>query len=170
MSEIVNRVANSKLQTIDLEYLYVQGIRTQIDISQWLFQGLLLKEKDFRADLQSHDWNQYTNHLVAIHCSTDAIIPSWAYMLVSIYLHGIAKKVVKGSLADLNLVLYTEKIMQLDVSSYQNIPVIVKGCANKPVPETAYLLLIDKLQVVAKSIMYGEACSSVPLFKKKKEV
>jgi hypothetical protein len=166
MSEIINRVANSKLKTIDLEDLYVEGARTQIDISQWLFEGFLLREKDFRAALNTHNWNQYKNHLIALHCSTDAIVPSWAFMLVSIHLQRVAKKVIKGNITDLNLVLYTENIMQLDLSSYEDLPVIVKGCAHKPVPESAYLLLIAKLQPIAKSIMYGEACSSVPLFKK----
>ena len=166
MSEIINRVANSKLKTIDLEDLYVEGVRTQIDISQWLFEGFLLREKDFRAALNAHNWNQYKNHLIALHCSTDAIVPSWAFMLVSIHLQRVAKKVIKGNITDLNLVLYTENIMQLDLSSYEDLPVIVKGCAHTPVPESAYLLLIAKLQPIAKSIMYGEACSSVPLFKK----
>lgn len=168
MTEIVNRVAKSKLQTIDLEDLYVDGERTQIDISQWLYEGLLLREKEFRASLKAHDWSQYKNHLVAVYCSTDAIVPSWAFLLVSTYLNGYAKKVVKGNFSDLNLVLYSEKIQQLDVKPFLDLPIIIKGCANKPVPETAYLLLLEKLQPVAKSIMYGEACSSVPLFKSKK--
>ena len=169
MSEIINRVASSKLKTFDLEELYVAGVRTQIDISQWLFEGLILREKDFRAALMSHDWSQYKNHLVALYCSTDAIVPSWAYMLVSLHLQDFVKKVVKGNLQDLELVLYTEKITQLDLSTYTDLPVIVKGCSNKPVPESAYLLLIEKLQPVVKSIMYGEACSSVPLFKKSRK-
>lgn len=168
MTEIVNRVAKSKLQTIDLEELYVSGTRTQIDIAQWLYEGLLLKEKDFRAALMAHDFSQYEGQLIALHCSTDAIVPSWAFMLVSLHLKEFAKKVIKGNLADLELVLYTEKVHQFNVSSFQNLPVIVKGCSNKPVPETAYLLLLEKLQPVARSIMYGEACSSVPLFKSKK--
>jgi hypothetical protein len=168
MSEIINRVANSKLITIDLEDLYVQGTRTQIDISQWLYEGFLLREKDFRAALLNHNWSQYQNHLVALYCSTDAIVPSWAYMLVSTHLQDFTTKVIKGSLEDLELVLYTEKIMHLDVCIYENVPTIVKGCSNRPVPESAYLLLISKLQPIAKSIMYGEACSSVPLFKKAK--
>lgn len=168
MSEIINRVANSKLRTFDLEDLYLGGNRVQIDIAQWLYEGLLLREKDFRTQLEAHDWKQYKNQLVALHCSTEAIVPSWAFMLVSLYLQDYALKVVKGSLHDLELVLYVEQIHQLDVSEFENLPVIIKGCADKPVPETAYLLLIEKLKPVAKSIMYGEACSSVPLFKKKK--
>jgi len=168
MSEIINRVASSKLKTIDLEDLYVQGTRTKIDISQWLYEGFILREKDFRTALSNHDWSQYQNHLVALYCSTDAIVPSWAYMLVSVHLKDFASKIIKGSLEDLELVLYTEKIMQLDVSIYENVPTIVKGCSNKPVPESAYLLLISKLQPIARSMMYGEACSSVPLFKKAK--
>jgi hypothetical protein len=168
MSEIINRVANSKLRTFDLEDLYLGGKRVQIDIAQWLYEGLLLREKDFRTQLEVHDWKQYKNQLVALHCSTEAIVPSWAFMLVSLYLQDYALKVVKGTLQDLELVLYVEQIHQLDVSEFENLPVIIKGCADKPVPETAYLLLIEKLKPVAKSIMYGEACSSVPLFKKRK--
>ena len=167
MSEIINRVAKSKLETIDLEDLYIDGKRTQLDISQWLYEGLLLREKEFRAHLKAHDWSQYNNQLVALYCSTDAIVPSWAFMLVSVHLNNFAKKVVKGSLTDLNLALYAEQIQRFDATPYADLPVIIKGCANKPVPETAYLLLLEKLQPIAKLIMYGEACSSVPLFKKK---
>ncbi len=168
MAEIVNRVAQSKLKTIDLEDLYLEGERVELDISQWLYEGLLLREKDFRSALQSHNWEQYSNKYIALHCSTDAIIPSWAFILISVYLNEFASKVVRGSLTDLELVLYTEQIGKLDLKNYQNLPVIIKGCSNKPVPETAYLLLLEKLQPIAKSIMYGEACSSVPLFKRKK--
>jgi hypothetical protein len=166
--EIVNKVANSVLEVFDLEDYYPNEIRTQIDISQWLFEGFLLKEKDFREALKNHHWAQYQNHLVAIHCSTDAIIPAWATILVTIYLEPFAKKIVLGNVSDLESSIYQEILSTLDYSKFKDKPVILKGCSKKPVPESAYIFAIQHLQKVAKSIMYGEACSAVPLFKKAK--
>jgi hypothetical protein len=168
MDEIVNKVANSVLEVFDLEDYYPSGIRTQLDISQWLLDGFLLKEKDFREALKNHDWSQFQNHYVAIHCSTDAIIPAWASILVTVYLSPFANKVVVGNLPDLETSLYQEILSTLDYSKYQDKPVILKGCSKKPVPESAYIMAIQKLQPFAKSIMYGEACSAVPLYKKSK--
>ena len=168
MDEIVNKVANSVLEVFDLEDYYPSGIRTQLDISQWLLDGFLLKEKDFREALKNHDWSQFQNHFVAIHCSTDAIIPSWASILVTVYISPFAKKVVVGNLTDLETSLYQEILSTLDYSKYQDKPIILKGCSKKPVPESAYIMAIQKLQPFAKSIMYGEACSAVPLYKKSK--
>lgn len=168
MSEsIVNRVANSKLKTIDLEDFYPPGQRTVIDIKQWLFHELILKEKDFREYLKQHDWNQYQGHYVAITCSADAIIPSWAYMLISTYLNKIAKKVVVGNLQLLEHSIFQDIIENFDVEAYNGLPVIIKGCASKPIPESSFVHLISKLQPVVKSLMFGEACSTVPLFKSK---
>ncbi|PHQ55425.1 MAG: hypothetical protein COC16_05215 [Lutibacter sp.] len=163
---IVNRVANSQLKTIDLEELYPQGTRTILDIKNWLFQELILKENDFREHLKNHDWSQYKNHYVALTCSCEAIIPSWAFMLIATYLLPFTKNVVVGDLATLETILFNEIIVKINIENYKNIPVIIKGCANKPIPETAYIQLIEKLQPVAKSIMFGEACSTVPLYKK----
>jgi hypothetical protein len=168
MDEIVNKVANSLLEVFDLEDYYPSGIRTQLDISQWLLDGFLLKEKDFREALKNHDWSKFQNHFVAIHCSTDAIIPAWASILVTVYLSPFAKKVVFGNLTDLETSLYQEILSTLDYSKYQDKPVILKGCSKKSVPESAYIMAIQKLQPFAKSIMYGEACSAVPLYKKSK--
>jgi hypothetical protein len=168
MDEIVNKVANSVLEVFDLEDYYPSGIRTQLDISQWLLDGFLLKEKDFREALKNHDWSQFQNHFVAIYCSTDAIIPAWASILVTVYLSPFAKKVVVGNLNDLETSLYQEILSTLDYSKYQDKPIILKGCSKKPVPESAYIMAIQKLQPFAKSIMYGEACSAVPLYKKSK--
>ena len=168
MDEIVNKVANSVLEVFDLEDYYPSGIRSQLDISQWLLDGFLLKEKDFREVLKNHDWSQYQNHFVAIHCSTDAIIPAWASILVTVHLSPFAKKVVFGNLIDLETSLYQEILSTLDYSKYQDKPIILKGCSKKPVPESAYIMAIQKLQPFAKSIMYGEACSAVPLYKKSK--
>ncbi len=168
MDEIVNRVASSNLITIDLEDWYVEGVRTVFDISDWLFQGLLLREKEFRAHVSQHNWSQYQNHFIVLTCSTDAIIPGWAYLLITSALVPFAQKTIVGTLDQLETLLYEAKISTLSIEEFSNKPVIIKGCSNKPVPENAYLCLLQKLQPVAKSIMYGEACSSVLLFKKKK--
>jgi hypothetical protein len=166
--EIINKVANSALEVFDLEDYYPKGTRTQIDISQWLYEGFLLKEKDFREALKNHDWTQYQGHFVAIHCSTDAIIPAWASILVVSHALPFVGKAVLGNLSDLETSMYQDILSKIDYSVYQDKPVILKGCSKKPVPESAYILAIQYLQPVAKSIMYGEACSAVPLFKKAK--
>lgn len=168
MEDIINRVANSSLITIDLEDYYPAGERTVLDIKDWLYEGLILKEKEFRNTLKNFDWQQFKNHHIALCCSSEAIIPAWAFLLIQTHLHGIAKTVVFGTLEILETVLYTTIIENLDVSVYKDKPVIVKGCSDKAVPQNAYLLLSKKLQGVARSIMYGEACSAVPLFKKNK--
>mgnify|MGYP003126305816 CR=1 FL=1 len=167
-TEIVNRVANSKLVTFDLEDFYPKGERVVFDIKDWLLEGLVLRETVFREKALAHDWSQYKDNYVALLCSTDAIIPAWAYMLLATHLQPFAKKVVTGDLELLETVLYTEIIKDMDVLALEGKPIIVKGCSHKPVPKNAYLLLIEKLQPIAKSILYGEACSSVPLFKNKK--
>lgn len=165
--EIINRVANSKLITIDLEAFYPEGKRVVFDIKNWLFEGLILREKDFRLKAKKHDWSQYQDQYIALTCSSDAIIPGWAYMLLTTYFNVYAKKVIVGTLETLETSLYQDIISIMDMSSYTDKPVIIKGCANKPVPENAYILLTTKLMSVAKSVMYGEACSSVPLYKRK---
>ena len=165
MEEIANRVANSALEVFDLEDYYPKGIRSQIDISLWLLEGLLLKEKDFRLHLQQHDWSQYQNQYIAINCSTDAIVPTWASILVAIQLAPYAQKIVNGTIEDLDSVLYEELLAKIDYSAYENKAVIIKGCSKKPVPMRAYILAAHYLQPFARSIMYGEACSAVPLFK-----
>jgi len=166
--EIINRVAQSKLVTFDLENIYPDGNRLILDVAQWLDQGFILREKAFRESLQQHDWNQYQNSYVAVYCSTDAIVPAWAFMLVTSKLTGIATKVVSGTLETLETILFSELINNIDLTSYEGVPVIIKGCSEKPVPENAYILLTQRLQTVARSLMFGEACSSVPLYKKAK--
>lgn len=166
--EIVNRVANSKLRTFDLEEIYPKGERVLFDIKDWLFQELILKEKDFRDSVKNHNWSQYKNCFVAVTCSVDAIIPSWAYMLVASEIMPFANKVVVGDLELLETTIYQELMNFIDLSDYIDAPVIIKGCADKPIPESAYTFLIEKLQPIARSIMFGEACSTVPLYKKKK--
>lgn len=165
--EIINRVANSKLKVIDLEDYYPEGNRIAFDIKDWLREGLVLREKDFRQYVSEHNWSQYQDSYVALHCSTDAIVPDWAYMLISVQLEDISKLTVIGSSEHLESILYTSIIAELDVSEYKDMPVIIKGCSNKPVPSNALVLLSQKLKPIAKSIMFGEACSSVPLYKRK---
>ncbi|MDY0780544.1 DUF2480 family protein [Tenacibaculum sp. IB213877] len=164
--EIINRVANSVLKTIDLEDFYPQGKRVVFDIKDWLFEGLILREKDFREQVKNHNWSQYQDSYVALTCSSDAIIPSWAYLLLTTQLNPFTKKVVVGNLELLETVIFQDLINKIDVSEYEGKPIIIKGCANKPIPPSAYLFLIKRLQPVVKSIMFGEACSTVPLFKK----
>ena len=165
--EIVNRVAKSILKTIDLEEFYPQGIRTVIDIKSWLFQELILKETDFREHLKNHDWSQYKDQYIALTCSVDAIIPSWAYMLITTYVSPYAKKVVVGDLDALETSIFQNIINSIDIEEFKAKQVIIKGCSIKPIPETAYIQLIEKLQPIVKSILFGEPCSTVPLFKSK---
>lgn len=168
MEEIINKVANSTLEIFDLEDYYPVGIRVQIDISKWLLDGFLLKETEFRAHLKKEDWSQYKDQFVAINCSTEAIFPAWAFILVAIHLAPFAKKIVNGNLDDLDASLYEEILSKIDYSVFQDKPVIVKGCSKKPVPMRAYILAAHYLQAFARSIMYGEACSAVPLYKANK--
>lgn len=167
-NEIINRVANSPLVTIDLEELFPDGKRMVFDISDFLFEGLILKEKDFRESLQNHDWASYQDAYVMLRCSTDAILPGWAYLLITTYLQPFAKEIVIGNEDELNEKLYQQIIENLDIEPYRNKKLILKGCSRKPVPENAYIMLANKLLPVAYSMMFGEACSTVPLFKKKK--
>ncbi len=164
--EIINRVASSKLVTIDLEDFYPEGERVLFDIKKWLFAEQILKEKDFRAFVKSHDWQNYKDKFVALICSAEAIIPSWAYLLITVSLTPYAKKIIIGDLELLETLLFQEIVDKLIIEDFKERPIIIKGCSNKPIPQTAYSQLISKLLSVAKSIMYGEACSSVPLYKK----
>jgi hypothetical protein len=165
--EIINRVANSKLITINLEDYYPSGKRILFDIKDWLFEGFVLREKDFRDKAQQFDWSQFKDNYVALTCSSDAIIPAWAFILLSMHLEPFVKKTVIGNLELLETSIYQEVLNTLDISEFSNKPIIIKGCSKKPVPQNAYIMLANKLKPVAQSIMYGEACSSVPLYKKK---
>lgn len=165
--EIINRVANSSLVNFDLESYYPKGQRHLIDLKDWLFEGLILKEKDFRQAVKDYDWVQHQDQYVAIDCSADAIVPVWSYMLISNAVSPYAKKVVKGNLENLESIIFHELINTLDINTFKNQRVIVKGCSNLPIPESAYVAITNRLSQVVKSIMYGEACSSVPIYKKK---
>lgn len=168
MDEIVNKVAGSGLVTIDLEEFYPKGERVVLDIKDQLFQGLLLREKDFREFIKQEDWSKYNGMYVAVTCSADAIIPTWAYMLLASALEPFAKKVVFGSAETLETVLYDELLRSLDVQQYKDARVVIKGCGNLPVPRAAYVELTRLLRPHVKSIMYGEPCSTVPIYKQPK--
>ena len=143
--EIINRVANSKLVTFDLEELYPEGRRVVFDIKDWLYEGLILREKDFRERAAQYDWMQYQDCFVALTCSTDAIIPGWAYLFLASRLQPYTKKVVVGNLEELETSLYQDALRYFDVSSFEGKPVIIKGCSNKPVPQNAYIFAIEKI-------------------------
>ncbi|SOU85944.1 DUF2480 family protein [Tenacibaculum dicentrarchi] len=166
-AQIINKVANSQLITIDLEDFYPEGNRIVFDIKDWLYEELILKEKDFREQVKNHNWSQYQGGYIALSCSVDAIIPSWAYLLLTTKLTEFAKKVVVGNLELLETVLFNDIITNLNTTEYQDKRLIIKGCSNKSIPQSAYTLLVSKIQPICKSIMFGEACSTVPLFKKK---
>jgi hypothetical protein len=165
--EIENKVAQSALVNFNLEDHYTDGERSVIDISKYLDEGIVLREKLFRDQLINEDWSIYQGHYIALTCSTDAIVPTWAYMLISSHLEGVARKVVFGELETLETVLFEEALHDVDLEKYRDKPVIVNGCGNKPVPEAAYVKLTSILKPVVKSLMFGEACSTVPIFKRK---
>ena len=166
----VNRVANSGLVTLNLEGFIHPGERVIYDIKDNLFHGLILREKDFREFIKTHDWAQYDGRNVAIVCSADAIVPTWAYMLLAIKLQNHAHRYVFGDLEALEQALFHEAIAGLDAEEYRDAKVVVKGCGDKPVPTFAYVAIMQKLLPVTSSIMYGEPCSTVPLYKKAKAV
>jgi hypothetical protein len=163
--EIINKVANSGLITIDLEEFYPKGERILFDLKPLLFHELILKEKDFRDFIKQHDWTVYKDKMVAISCTADAIVPTWAFMLVSIALEPFAKKIVFGNLETLEAILFNEVLTTINYSEYTDKRIVIKGCSNLPVSTNAYVELVRGLRPFAKSIMYGEPCSTVPLYK-----
>lgn len=165
--EIVNRVAASALITFDLEEYYQPGERVLIDLKEQLFQGLILREKDLRDFIKSNDWSFYKDKFVAITCSTDAVIPTWAYMLVAIALKPFAKTVEFGTLEKLEERLFEDALANVNWEQFRNAKIVVKGCSKVNVPASAYVRTVSELQPVAASLMFGEACSTVPLFKRK---
>ena len=167
MDEIVNKVANSKLLVFDLEDYYPDDHVIALDISQWLFGGFILKEAEFRSQLKETDWSLYEDKYVALYCSEDAILPAWAYTLVAVHLAPYALKVIHGDKKTAIIDWYQDILNKLDYTEYFDKPLILKGCSKKEVPNEVYTLAIQKLMKVSKSVMFGEACSAVPLFKKK---
>lgn len=166
MDEIVNKVAQSGLVSLDLETFYPKGERVLFDLTDWLYEGLILREKDFRERAKTHNWQAYTDMHVAITCTEDAIVPLWAFMLVSSALQPFAATVVHGDLEKLESVLYRQFMDAHDFSQYEDKRLIIKGCSKKPVPTDAFAEFVKRAQPFAKSIMFGEPCSTVPVFKR----
>ncbi len=163
---LVNRVAQSGLITLDLETFYPEGEIVAFDLKDYLFMGLILKEKDFREALKAHDWTQYAGKNVAVFCSADAIIPMWAYMLVTAYAAPYARDIFQGQPEQFVEAAFLKKIATLDLAPYEGKRLVVKGCSDRPVPPSAYVEITRRLQPIALSIMFGEPCSTVPVYKR----
>ncbi len=167
MDTIENKVAKSGLITLNLEDLKPDWSIVGLDISTQLVEGLMLREKDFRAFISDHDWTEYKGKHVFVHCSTEAIVPTWAYMLISSALSELSASCRFDSKAELQKLLWLDLVECLDYSSYQDERVIVKGCSNEVIDESVYMLLATKLTPIVKRLMFGEPCSTVPIYKKK---
>ncbi|MBA2423190.1 MAG: DUF2480 family protein [Chitinophagales bacterium] len=166
--KLINKVADSGLMTIDLEDFFVSSeVKASFDLKEYLFMGLILKEKDFRESLKTTNWEQYRSKNVAIFCSADAIIPMWAYMLISVYLEPIAKRFYFCEPDELDDRIFFEILSSLDIMQYKDQRVIIKGCSSRPVPISAFVKITRELRPLVRSLMYGEACSNVPLYKQK---
>ncbi len=164
--EIINKLAQSSLITIDLEEWQDQRPQIIYDFKQNLFQELILQEKDFREFLKNHDWSIYKDKNVAIICSADAIVPTWAYMLLAVYLENVANYFIFGNLEDLEKSLFQRKLATININEYKDKKVVIKGCSNIPIPTYAYVELTRLLRPHVASLMFGEPCSTVPLYKK----
>lgn len=166
MSEIVNKIKQSKLETVDLED-FLKGERFEVlDIKQFLFREMILKEGEFREKLAVHNWEQYRDHWLSVTCSTDAIIPSWAWMLIASYAEPYAKEVIYGDEPDVRMAVLKKKIEEFDWEKFEGRFVLLKGCSKMNIPAGAYLEATKKLMPVVSKLMYGEACSNVPVFRK----
>jgi hypothetical protein len=163
--EIINKVASSALVQVDLEEYYPREEIIMFDLKPYLFMELILKEKDFRESLQKTDWSIYENKIVAVTCSADATIPMWAYMLIATYLQPVSKEIIFGDESEAIKQVFLKKLQDLDTSQFADKRVVVKGCGDLPVSEYAYMEITKKLRPVVKSIMYGEPCSTVPIYK-----
>lgn len=164
--EIVNKVQKSGLITLDLKNFYTEGERVHYDIKENLFQGMILREKDFRDFVKTHDWSQYQDKYVAVFCSEEAIIPMWAYMLFVSQCAPYAKKVIVGTPEQLEQSIFEDNLHHFDPTVYQDARIVIKGCGDKPIPPYAYGELTRLLQPVVKNLMFGEPCSTVPVYKK----
>ena len=164
---IENKVTESGLITVDLSDFYMKGERVLLDIKPLLIEEFLLREKDFREYVKTTDWSEYKDKFVAITCTNDAIIPVWAYMLLATALQPFAARIVFGNLEALEMELFREQLAKIDNETFRDQRVVIKGCGDIPVPVSAFVELTRKLQPVVKSIMYGEPCSTVPVFKRK---
>ena len=166
--QIINKVANSALITFNLEDYYEPGDRVLLDIKDQLYEGLILREKDFRDFIKNHDWTEYQDKFVAITCSADAIVPTWAYMLLAIALKPFAKRLIFGSLQELEIENFRQALSKIKWSDFKDAKVVVKGCSKVDVPVAIYVDVVNHLRPYAASLMFGEPCSTVPLFKKSK--
>lgn len=166
MDEIVNRVSRSPLVVFDLEELYPRGERASIDLAQWLEEGIILREKEFRDALNQFDWTPYRGCYVRLYCSTDAVLPAWSYILVGSYLNPQAELVVVGTEEELEAGIFAEVLREYDFEALKGKPVILKGCSNLPIPKQAYIAALKGIQAHARSVSFGEACSAVPIYKK----
>ena len=169
-NEIINRVAASAIKTFDLEEYYAPGDRVLLDIREQLYEGLILKEKPFREFIKTHDWAQYAGKFVAVSCSEDAIVPTWAYMLLASVLEPVAAGIVFGNLQDLEEKLFYDALAKVNWQQFADAKVVVKGCSKVNVPIAAYVEATRLLRPHAASIMFGEPCSTVPVFKRKSTV
>jgi hypothetical protein len=165
--EIINKVAESGLITLDLEQYYPREGLVIFDIKEYLFMGLILKEKEFREALKNTDWETYRDKYVAVTCTADAIIPVWAYMLAASYLQPVARELVSGDEKELERVIFLKNISAINMNEFTDKKVVVKGCGETPIGDFAYMEITKLLRPVAKTIMYGEPCSTVPIYKKK---
>lgn len=168
MSEIINRVANSPIVTLNLEDYYRKEERAIFDLKEFLFKELMLKEKDFRNALKELNWEKFQGKLVAVTCTVDAVVPNWAFMLVGTYLKKQGVEYVIGDLNVLEQYLFEQELSKINPIEFKNKPLVIKGCSKFPVPLFAYGRVLVLLQNYAKSIMYGEPCSTVPLYKASK--
>ncbi|PBQ32524.1 hypothetical protein CNR22_12325 [Sphingobacteriaceae bacterium] len=167
MEEIINKVAGSGIISIDLEEFYIAGERVIFDIKPHLFMEQIVKEKDFREFIKTNNWSNYQDKIVGIVCTADAIVPTWAYMLITLALEPFAKKVLFANSEEIETLLFAEKLAAIDPVLYKDARVVIKGCGEKHIPTNAYVQITTLLKPFAKSIMYGEPCSTVPLYKAK---
>lgn len=170
MAEFVNKVAESGLITIDLENWYPKGEMVVLDLKDYLFMGMIVKEKEFRDSLKNTDWEIYRNKMVSVICSADAIIPSWAFMLVASYLQPVCKELALATPDEMRKQVFLRNIQSINSMDYKDQRVIIKGCGDTPIGDFAYLEITRILRPVVRSLMYGEPCSTVPVFKKQTPV
>ena len=167
MSEpIINKVAESGLITLDLEQYFPKGETAVFDLKDYLFMGMILKEKDYREALKAKDWSGYKDKNVALVCTADAIIPVWAWMLAATYLQPVAKELVMGDEKELHKTLFIKNLSAVNVNEFEDKRVVIKGCGETPIPDYVYMEITRLLRPVVKSIMYGEPCSTVPVYKR----
>lgn len=167
--QIINRVASSPLVSLDLETYYPEGERVVYDIKDNLYEETILREKEFRAFIRDHNWSQYEGKNVAITCTADAIVPTWAYMLLASKISPVANHITFGNLGDLERELFVQVLSKIDLEAFRDAKVVVKGCSDKSVPASAFVEIVRILQPVVSSIMFGEPCSTVPVYKKPRE-